>query len=239
MKFHIFRNNKGFTLIEVMLSLALIFLLVFTLYKFFLEAYDYTMENKSKTIAVNIARNVVNYMEKQNFFVMEKYIEQNKGSDKFVKLTWENCVEDQSCVKKDEEGNRDLSDCGVARFEDFPLFTSGVDDEGNEIADGSICLSVLAPIINNMDYKDNNQVVVYITEFYDEKSINDQINDQIIDLLKSENDEAEITKGINSIIGTKSPDYQSQLLKIFVVVTWNEKRDNIVLEGVISDEAFR
>lgn len=190
------------------------------------------MDSRNKTIAVNIARNVVNYMEKQNIFVIKGYLDDTKGGNKFVTLSWGDCVEDETCVKPSVDGNRDLSTCSESEFNDFPLFTSGVDPSGNKIEDGRICLSVLAPEINNIDFKD--QIKVYLTDYYEDRTK----SDQLINLLKSENDQTAIIGQINPIL-SGSPNYESQLMKFYVVVTWHKKRDNIVLEGVISDEAFR
>lgn len=229
---HSFKNKNGFTLLEVLLSLTLIFLIVFPLFRFFLQAYDYTMDSRNKTIAVNIARNVVNYMEKQNIFVMKTYLDDKKGSNKFVTLNWENCF-DVNHRSIDANGKPVFTNSKESKINDFPLFTSGVDQTGNKIADGSICSSVLAPVMNNSDnYKD--QIKVYLTDYYDDKAK----NEELINLLKSEKESSVIAVKIKDIL-SGSPKYETQLIKIYVAVDWNEKRDNIVLEGVISDEAFR
>lgn len=228
-------NKNGFTLIEVLLSLTLIFLIVFPLFGFFLQAYGYTMESKNKTIAVNIARNVVNYMEKQNIYVMKAFLDTNEDGNKFALINWENCVVDKDCVTTDADGNKDFSSCSEATIEDFPLFTSGVDDTGNKIEDGSICISVLSPEVNNIDYKD--QVKVYVTDYYDEKTL----NEKIISILKDEKAISTIENKLKNELNSESPSpvYDNKLLKVYIVVNWHEKRDNIVLEGVISDEALR
>ncbi|WP_458412335.1 prepilin-type N-terminal cleavage/methylation domain-containing protein [Schinkia sp. CFF1] len=239
MRLSSFNKNRGFTLLEVLLSLTLIFIILFPLYGFFLKAYGNTMESKNKTVAVNLARNVVNYMEKQNIFVMREFLDANKGSNNFAVITWENCVADKDCVKPDADGKKDISTCNESTISDFPLFTSGVDDTGNSITDGRICYSVLAPEVNNFDYKD--QIKVYVRDYY--KDEDETKNQELINILKTEKDSSTLedkVKGkLSEIVSSSGPNQYESILKVYVVVNWHEKRDNIVLEGVISDEALR
>lgn len=198
------------------------------------------MESKNKTVAVNLARNVVHYMEKQNIFVMREFLNVNEDGKKFAVINWENCVANKDCVKPAADGKKDISTCSESTISDFPLFTSGVDDNGDSITDGRICYSVLAPEVNNFDYKD--QIKVYIRDYY--KGEDETKNQELINLLKTEKDnskiEDEVKTKLNEVIGGLSgSDQYDSILKVYVVVNWHEKRDNIVLEGVISDEALR
>ncbi|MED4353788.1 prepilin-type N-terminal cleavage/methylation domain-containing protein [Schinkia azotoformans] len=238
---HSFKNKNGFTLLEVLLSLTLIFLIVFPLFRFFLQAYDYTMENRNKTIAVNIARNVVNYMEKQDIHVMKAFLEQDKykNSREFARLNWTDCVIDKECINnpttcKQSTISIDLANPENSKTNDatdenaLPLFNNGAN-----IANGVICRTVLRPYINDFQY-DEEHISIFLLDYYDDKTT----NEAIVKLLETEQDHTTLDTQINDKL-TGSPQYESQLMKVYVVVNWSEKRDNIVLEGVISDEALR
>ncbi|HHY72833.1 MAG TPA: hypothetical protein GX497_06340 [Bacillus bacterium] len=246
------KNKNGFTLVEVLLSITLIFVIVFPLMGFFLQAYKYTMHSQDKTIAINVGRNVVNYMEKQNFQNMYAFLQQE--SDLFATLDWRYCFFDDdgtidaSSVTIDADGNRDLSaakqstiNIDLTNFtnskfnnsdEDLSLFSNGSD------ITGKVCMNVLSPEINGKPFykekTDDNQIVkVYLTNYY--KS---DIPKELIKLLKEKNN-PNLTTDIEDLLNGKTSVYEKQLMQVFVVVNWDENKENIVFEGVISNEAYR
>ena len=62
-----FSGQRGFTLIEVLVSVAILGIISVSVLAFFQQSYDFTKRNESKTVGMNVARNVVNYLEQQNF----------------------------------------------------------------------------------------------------------------------------------------------------------------------------
>ncbi|MBA2878532.1 prepilin-type N-terminal cleavage/methylation domain-containing protein [Anoxybacillus kamchatkensis] len=65
--------ERGFTLIEVLLSIVILSFVVSGMFMFFTNAMTYTTYNQSKTVAINIARGVIHYMEQLDFQTIAKY----------------------------------------------------------------------------------------------------------------------------------------------------------------------
>ncbi|MGE7119997.1 type II secretion system protein [Peribacillus sp. NPDC046944] len=61
------KNQKGFTLVEVLASIAILGIITITVMTFFTQSYDYTKRNQSKTVGINVARNVINYFDQLEF----------------------------------------------------------------------------------------------------------------------------------------------------------------------------
>ncbi|MFZ3588340.1 type IV pilus modification PilV family protein [Bacillus sp. DJP31] len=110
------KKEKGFTLLEVLVSITILSVVMITLLAFFTQSYSYTNLNKDKTVALNIARGAVTYIEKQNFQYMKKYLDDQllqspisediKG--KFVSLNGDSCVETIEIVKNGSTYSFDL-----------------------------------------------------------------------------------------------------------------------------------
>lgn len=69
-----FYNERGFTLIEVLLSIVILSFVMGGMFMFFTNAMTYTAYNQSKTVAVNIARGVVHYMARLDFQPIASYV---------------------------------------------------------------------------------------------------------------------------------------------------------------------
>lgn len=63
----ILSNSNGLTLIEILVSLTILGIILIGIMQFFTQAYTFTNSNQKKTAAINVARNAMVYMEKQNF----------------------------------------------------------------------------------------------------------------------------------------------------------------------------
>ncbi|MBE2911937.1 type IV pilus modification PilV family protein [Anoxybacillus flavithermus] len=74
-KINIFYNERGFTLIEVLLSIVILSFVMGGMFMFFTNAMTYTSYNQSKTVAVNIARGVIHYMERLDFQTMKAHVD--------------------------------------------------------------------------------------------------------------------------------------------------------------------
>ncbi|WP_175639845.1 type IV pilus modification PilV family protein [Metabacillus schmidteae] len=94
MKFNLvklFSHNKGFTLIEVMLSIVIFSILTLGLLALFSQAMNYSQKSENDTLGVYAARNMLNYMEQQNFEEMKsKYVDglsdEGQGSSIVLKV---------------------------------------------------------------------------------------------------------------------------------------------------------
>lgn len=62
-----FKNERGLTLIEVLLSITILGIVATSFLSFFNQAYSYTKMNEDKTVGINVARNVLYYVEQQDF----------------------------------------------------------------------------------------------------------------------------------------------------------------------------
>ncbi len=81
------KKQSGYTLLEVMLSVAILGILFMTTMGFFSQSFQYTKENESKTVGVNVARNVLNYLERQDFEEMHKKLDHAKQ----LELSYDTC----------------------------------------------------------------------------------------------------------------------------------------------------
>ncbi|MBM7578845.1 prepilin-type N-terminal cleavage/methylation domain-containing protein [Jeotgalibacillus terrae] len=74
MSFYILHNKKAFTLVEVLASITLLNIIIFSLLTFFLNSYNYTFANQDQTVGSNVARNTVTYIESQDFLRFQDYL---------------------------------------------------------------------------------------------------------------------------------------------------------------------
>lgn len=66
-------KEAGFTLIEVLAAIVILSIVSLVLTSYFTHALSYSKSNQNKTIMVNLARNALFYMEKQDFEAMSDY----------------------------------------------------------------------------------------------------------------------------------------------------------------------
>ena len=86
------RNQTGLTLLEVLLSITILGIVLISFLSFFNQAYSYTNKNENKTIGINVARNVLYYIEQQDFTSIEKIYFPEESSAP-IDLTIENCTD--------------------------------------------------------------------------------------------------------------------------------------------------
>jgi prepilin-type N-terminal cleavage/methylation domain-containing protein len=56
---NLLKNNRGFTLIELLAAVLILSILSLSLFSFFIQASNYSTQNKNKLVAINLARGVV------------------------------------------------------------------------------------------------------------------------------------------------------------------------------------
>ncbi|BDG46290.1 MULTISPECIES: prepilin-type N-terminal cleavage/methylation domain-containing protein [Parageobacillus] len=102
------RASKGFTLMEVLASITILSIVAIGMFSFFTNAMKYTTYNQGKTVAINIARGVLAYMERLDFAALKQYVDNEiQRSDKpFVHLDASYCDDlplfgdnEQACKK--------------------------------------------------------------------------------------------------------------------------------------------
>jgi type II secretory pathway pseudopilin PulG len=92
-KLPIISRANGFTLLEVLLSITILFTVAIGMFYFFANAMKYTTYNQGKTVAINIARGVLAYMERLDFTALKQYVdgELHDSNMPFVKLNASSC----------------------------------------------------------------------------------------------------------------------------------------------------
>ncbi|SEU14621.1 prepilin-type N-terminal cleavage/methylation domain-containing protein [Paenibacillus sp. NFR01] len=66
-------GEQGFTLIEVLAAVVILSIVSLVLSSYFTNAMSYSKSNQNKTIMVNLARNALFYMEKQDYDGLKLY----------------------------------------------------------------------------------------------------------------------------------------------------------------------
>ncbi|MGG3916847.1 prepilin-type N-terminal cleavage/methylation domain-containing protein [Parageobacillus thermoglucosidasius] len=163
------RSSKGFTLLEVLASITILSIVAIGMFSFFTNAMQYTTYNQDKTVAINIARGVLAYMERLDFTELKQYVESkmnNTDSQSFVYLN--------------------ASDCSA---DGFPLLGGENDKETNQ----KTCERALGPAVNNIDYKTRVHIflVPYDKKAQDELKANppEQFPASLIEKIRLEDEE--------------------------------------------------
>ncbi|MCG6793628.1 type II secretion system protein [Geobacillus stearothermophilus] len=132
-------RQAGFTLIETLLAITLLSGVAIGLFYFFTNAMMHTSYNQGRTVAVNVARGVAVYFEKNaDFSRLKEYMEDHQTP--FLELT------------KDDCGNESLA----------ALFFPG---ESGQLH--TVCEAQFAPKINNVRYEASVYLVRYDKEAWD------------------------------------------------------------------------
>lgn len=87
------KQEQGFTLIEVLAAIVILSVVSLVLTSYFTNAMTYSKSNQNKTIMVNLARNALFYIEKQDFEKMEIFFAGNN-------ILASECTE-SSCINAD------------------------------------------------------------------------------------------------------------------------------------------
>ncbi|HEY9577448.1 MAG TPA: prepilin-type N-terminal cleavage/methylation domain-containing protein, partial [Pseudobacillus sp.] len=64
------QSQKGVTLLELLLAMTILSIVLLTFTRFFYQAGTYNLSNQNKTVALNVARNAMMFLEKENFIEM-------------------------------------------------------------------------------------------------------------------------------------------------------------------------
>ncbi|WP_238557873.1 type IV pilus modification PilV family protein [Paenibacillus shenyangensis] len=86
-----FREEQGFTLIEVMAALVILAIVSLGLMAYFGDSLSFSKSNENKTVMVNLARSALVYAEKQDFEKWKKYLEENKTVQAGLCKTADSC----------------------------------------------------------------------------------------------------------------------------------------------------
>ncbi|MBG9546910.1 type II secretion system protein [Cytobacillus firmus] len=97
-------SSKGLTLVEVLVSLTILGIVLMGTMKFFSQAYTYANMNEKKTAAVNVARNALMHIEKENFIEVREEFRNDKDDylnllicDRAYKIFWNGETPEPNC----------------------------------------------------------------------------------------------------------------------------------------------
>ncbi|MGF7049509.1 prepilin-type N-terminal cleavage/methylation domain-containing protein [Paenibacillus sp. DS2015] len=117
------RSEKGFTLIEVLASITILSIASLVLMSYFMNALSSAKHNQSQTVMVHLARNVLFYVEKQDFQKLNKFF-----------------VDDHHTVISSDQCTREVD-------------TPEVLDCHELFEDSSVLKDILNPVVNGINYQ--------------------------------------------------------------------------------------
>ncbi|TXK85382.1 type II secretion system protein J [Paenibacillus sp. N3.4] len=85
-------REEGFTLIEVLAATVILSIVSMAMMAFFINAMSYNKGNQNKTVMVNLARNALFYMEKQNFNDLNAYFTESTSIQPAIDLNASKCT---------------------------------------------------------------------------------------------------------------------------------------------------
>ena len=128
-------SRRGFTLLETLLSIALLSAVAIGLFSFFTNAMNYTSDNERRTVAIHLARGAASYFEK---------------NVRFASLADYMTNSDSSFLKMDEVS------CGQTELQHL-LFPGGT--ENGTISAQEACTAQLSPKVNDIPYETTIYVI--------------------------------------------------------------------------------
>lgn len=89
------KKDQGFTLVEVLAAIIILSIVSLVVVTYFMNAHSYAKSNQNKTVMVNLARNALVYLEKQDYAKMEDYFK--AGKETAPKIKGSSCTEVTAC----------------------------------------------------------------------------------------------------------------------------------------------
>lgn len=126
------KNSNGYSLLEVLLAVTILGIMFFTIMGFFSQSFTYVKENESKTVGVNVGRNVLHYFEKQNF---------DKMNTALISLG---------------EESRDLNGMVIPEKKELV-----VNEDTCNLINIENCDNILQLLVNNVNYKANVKLLTH------------------------------------------------------------------------------
>ncbi|MBA2873672.1 type IV pilus modification PilV family protein [Thermaerobacillus caldiproteolyticus] len=92
-KFFALHASTGFTLIEILASIVILSAVAIGMFSFFTNAMKYTTYNQGKTVAINIARGILAYMEHRDFTALKQYVDEqiHNTDEPFARIDASHC----------------------------------------------------------------------------------------------------------------------------------------------------
>ncbi|WP_050181208.1 type IV pilus modification PilV family protein [Domibacillus robiginosus] len=104
--------QDGVTLLELLVSLTILSIILLSVTRFFFQAGTFNAANESRTIALNVARNALMFMEKQSFVEMRHEFE-DPDTVKWLKMCPGTTEDKVYTLQSDRINEADCSDIPV------------------------------------------------------------------------------------------------------------------------------
>ncbi|CAM4278832.1 prepilin-type N-terminal cleavage/methylation domain-containing protein [Paenibacillus typhae] len=126
-------GERGFTLIEVLAAIVILSIVSLVLTSYFSSALSYSKSNQNKTIMVNLARNALFYMEKQDYQALSLYFQGKKAEGANPAIPGHSSINASGCVP-------------------VTSATVSCSDYSSAVSDVQTLANVLNPTINGIAY---------------------------------------------------------------------------------------
>ncbi|WP_028399384.1 prepilin-type N-terminal cleavage/methylation domain-containing protein [Ectobacillus panaciterrae] len=216
--------ENGLTLVEVLASITILSIITIGLFAVFPKAYLFTKENQSKTVAVNIARGVLHYFEKQDYDLLHGYL---------LALPNHNVAIIDSTAICSEEKPIQLPDNITETAKLFPD------------AEKESCEKILSPTVNGLTYDKNIQVFLLPSNWGDQQA------SEILDSIKKAQSGKRSSETISNTLkklqesdanktpSTTDASYSPIRMLVYVDLNATDDKEGVLLEGSIAHESIR
>ncbi|MRX71441.1 prepilin-type N-terminal cleavage/methylation domain-containing protein [Bacillus lacus] len=75
------KREQGFTLLEVLISVTILGIISLAMLSFFSQSYSYTKKSEESTLGIYTAKNMLNYLERQDFTLISELYAAEKDAD--------------------------------------------------------------------------------------------------------------------------------------------------------------
>lgn len=123
-------REQGFTLIEVLAAITILSIVTLAFTSYFTNSLSYSKQNQNKTVMINLARNALVYVEKQNFDQMKDYF----------------------CVGETEGGIFKAADCDAPSIKSDDCTIDECGYYSPLVDDTEVLARVLKPMVNGVTY---------------------------------------------------------------------------------------
>lgn len=82
----LYKNAKGYSLVEVLAAITIFSLIVIPMMSFFTQAYNNSNRNEKNTVVINVARGVFEFMKNQDFDELKARMAHESGLNVYVGL---------------------------------------------------------------------------------------------------------------------------------------------------------
>ncbi len=151
-------GEKGLSLLEVLVSITLLNIILISLLSFFTQSYQYTIGNQNQTVGINVARNVLYYMEQQDFDkIYNQYISGINTGTK-VPLTIDNCDDSPFVDLNNSSRCKEFFSSTINNYQySAAVALEKYSNDDQSSADNAVLEKTMIPVEVTVTWGNNNQ----------------------------------------------------------------------------------